>query len=124
MPRFSAILVALVAAAPLAAQEIATPSGEVVTLFDVVLEPETAVARFRFLAPGIATRPFEDVQADFPWLCANLALPALAANAQGVAQVVISMSDRELPLGATDPDAVQYFEGFRIEDSACIWEAY
>jgi hypothetical protein len=124
MSRLPALLLALLAAAPAAAQEITTPSGETVTLFDVVLEPDAALARFRFHAPGISARQFEDVQADFPWLCANLALPALAANDQGVAQVVISMSDRELPLGATDPEAVQYFEGFRIEDAACIWEAY
>jgi hypothetical protein len=119
-----ALLLALAAAPPATAQQITTPSGEIVTLFDVVIEPDTALARFRFLAPGIAARAFEEVQDDFPWLCANLALPALAANDQTAAQVIISMSDRELPLGATDPDAVQYFEGFRIEDAACIWEAY
>jgi hypothetical protein len=119
-----ALLLALAAAPPVWAQQITTPSGEVVTLFDVVIEADTALARFRFLAPGIAARPFAEVQDDFPWLCTNLALPALAANDVTAAQVIISMSDRELPLGATDPDAVQYFEGFRIADAACIWEAY
>ena len=111
-------------AAPAAAEEITTPSSARVTLFDVVLEPETGLARFRFLAPEIATRPFDAVQDDFPWLCANVALPALAANDWTVMQVIVSLSDRELPLGATDPEAVQYFEGFSIEGGACIWEPY
>ena len=123
--RRPALLLLLAAlAAPAAAEEITTPSTARVTLFDVVLEPETGLARFRFLAPEIATRPFDTVQDDFPWLCANVALPALAANDWSVTQVIVSLSDRELPLGATDPDAVQYFEGFSIEGGACIWEPY
>ena len=123
-PRPALLLLLAALAAPAAAEEITTPSAARVTLFDVVLEPETGLARFRFLAPEIATRPFDAVQDDFPWLCANVALPALAANDWTVTQVIVSLSDRELPLGATDPDTVQYFEGFSIEGGACIWEPY
>lgn len=126
MPAHRPALILLLAAltAPARAEEITTPSAARVTLFDVVLDPAAGLARFRFLAAEIATRPFAEVQDDFPWLCANVALPALAANGQSVTQVIVSLSDRELPLGTTDPAAVQYFEGFRIEDGACIWEPY
>jgi hypothetical protein len=124
MMRAIALLLSLTAA-PLAAQEIIPPSGTVVTLFDVVLEPDTNLARFRFLAPALAQgTAFETVQDDFAWLCANVALPALSANDWTVGQVIVSLSDRELALGATDPDAVQFFEGYSIADGACVWEPY
>jgi hypothetical protein len=64
------------------------------------------------------------VQADFQWLCDMAARPALTANEWQVAQVVISMSNREVAFGATDPDVVQFFEGFRIEGDACILELF
>jgi hypothetical protein len=118
-------IIAMLVAAPAAAQTIVTPSGQSVTLFDVVIEPDTNLARFRFLAPQIGDGTgFDAVQEDFPWLCANVALPALAANDWTPGQVIVSLSDRELALGASDPDAVQFFEGFRIEGDTCIWEAY
>jgi len=125
MRRAPALLFAcLAAAAPAAAQDIVTPSGQTVRLFDVVLEPEAGIARFRFLSPAIATAGFETVEPDMPWLCANVAVPALAANDWTVAQVIVSLSDRELALGTTDPDAVQFFEGFSITDGTCVWEPY
>lgn len=120
----AATLIILLAAMPVAAQQITAPSGQMVTLFDVVLEPDTNLARFRFLAPEIAERAFDTVQGDLPWLCANVALPALAANDWTVDQVIVSLSDRELELGATDPEAVQFFEGYSITDGACVWEPY
>lgn len=123
-PCLALVLMLAAPGAAVAADAITTPSAARVTLFDVVVEPDTGLARFRFVAPEIATRPFDAVQGDFPWLCANVALPALAANGWAVAQVIVSLSDRELALGTTDPAAVQYFEGFRIEGGACIWEPY
>jgi hypothetical protein len=125
-PLLPALLLLLAAlAAPAAAEEITTPSSARVTLFDVVLEPETGLARFRFLAPEIATRPFDAVQDDFPWLCAKVALPALASNDWTVMQVIVSLSDRELPLGATDVADVVDANSSEVEadsaaeDAAC-----
>jgi hypothetical protein len=116
------------AIAPAAAQDIATPSGQTVSLYDVVLDDETRTARFRFLAPEIGAsgggRTFEDVQVDFEWLCHQAALPALASNGWEVAIVVISMSEREVIFGETAPDIVQFFEGFRVEPGACILEIF
>jgi hypothetical protein len=124
----TALLPVLLIASPVMAQEIAAPSGQTVTLFDVILEAETDTARFRFLAPAIGpdggARPFEEVQVDFQWLCDLVALPALASNDWQVDHVVISMSDSEIAFGATDPEVVQYFEGFRIESGTCIVEIF
>lgn len=166
-------LLLLVLATPLAAQDVALPSGQVATLFDVVLEdaatgvplaradpeadpdPEATpgpgeppeegpldapdplsdplgaeaaggLARFRLVLPGLG-RPgalFEDVAKDLLWLCESLALPALAANGWRPAEVVVSLSDREVPFGATDPEAVQFFEGFQVEEGACVPQAF
>lgn len=121
-PAFAIAL--LLAASPVAAQDIVTPSGQTVRLFDVVLEPEAGIARFRFLSPAIAASAFETVQPDMPWLCANVAVPALAANDWTVSQVIVSLSDRELALGTTDAEAVQFFEGYSIADGTCVWEPY
>ena len=61
---------------------------------------------------------------DFLWVCEALALPALAANGWETAEVAVSLADREVPFGATDPDSVQFFEGFRVEAGACVPQAF
>lgn len=136
------------------AQDLALPSGLPATLYDVVLEraggetrapdaftdpessatvaPEPAVgplnglARFRLLVPGLGSdgATYEIVAGDFAWLCETLAMPALAANGWTPSEVVIALSDREVAFGATDPEAVQYFEGFRVEAGACVPQAF
>jgi hypothetical protein len=39
-------------------------------------------------------------------------------------QIIISLEDRPVPFGEADPEAVQYFEAFRVENGACIWEVF
>ena len=41
-----------------------------------------------------------------------------------VQQIIISLSDRAVVFGATEPDVTQFFEAYRLEDGACIWEIY
>ena len=84
------------------------------------------LARFRLSAPHLAAEGagYETVAGDFLWLCENLALPALAANDWQPVEVVIVLSDREVEFGSTDPEAVQFFEGFRIADGACVPQAF
>ncbi len=88
--------------------------------------PTGGLARFRLMVPGLGGEGagYEDVAADFAWLCESLALPALDANGWAPTEVVIALSDREVPFGETDPEAVQFFEGFRIEDGSCIGQAF
>ncbi|WP_210530344.1 DUF6497 family protein [Rubellimicrobium arenae] len=84
------------------------------------------LARFRLLVPGLGGEgaSYDDVAGDFAWLCESLALPALDANGWRPVEVVIALSDREVAFGATDPEAVQFFEGFRIDDGTCIGQAF
>jgi hypothetical protein len=109
---------------------IAVPSGQVVTLQEVVWNAPGAqglTLRFRFVAPGIAPGggvDFEAAMADMQALCDTFALPRTAEFGPLVQQVIISLADRAVVFGATEPDVTQFFEAYRIEDVACIWEIY
>ncbi|SLN47312.1 DUF6497 family protein [Roseisalinus antarcticus] len=126
---FLSLGLALTPAAAAMAADLATPTGQSLTLYDVVLEPETGVARFLFLAPGItldadAGPSYSDVQADFPWLCDEVIVPALRENGWGAEEVVISMSDRQVDFGVSDPEATQFFEVFSLGEDGCTWEGF
>jgi hypothetical protein len=84
------------------------------------------VARFRLSVQGLGGEGagYDAVVGDFLWLCEQVALPALAANGWTPTEVVVALSDREVAFGTTDPDAVQFFEGFRIAEGACIPQAF
>jgi hypothetical protein len=118
----------LLAALPVQVQaaEVRTPSGLDATLFDVVLEPDTGTARFRFVAPILTggTVTFSDVSGDFLWLCEAMALPALAANGWTAGKIFVTLADREVPFGQMDPEAVQYIDGFEVRGTTCLWEDY
>ena len=107
------------------------PSGQLVTLQDVIWNvpgPNGLAIRFRFLAPAIAksggTVGFEVAAADMAHLCRTYALTRLAEFGPQPSQIIISLSDQALPFGAPTPDATQFFEAYRIENDACIWEAF
>ncbi|MEZ5753955.1 MAG: DUF6497 family protein [Paracoccaceae bacterium] len=110
--------------------EIAVPSGQAVSLQDVIWNvpgPEGMTLRFRFVAPGIAPGggvDFDTASADMQFLCDSFALPRIAAQGPHPEQVIISLSDVALAFGEAAPEATQFFEAFRIEDGACIWEIY
>ena len=109
------------------AQEVTVPSGTDMTLFDVILEPEVSIARFRFLVPAIAGEngvSFADALPDIEYLCDDVVLRALAANGWTASEVVISLSASEVPFGVVTPDVVQYFQPFSIQAGACIWEEF
>uniref|UniRef100_UPI002B26CEDE DUF6497 family protein n=1 Tax=Leisingera sp. TaxID=1879318 RepID=UPI002B26CEDE len=84
--------------------------------------------RFRFLAPEIARGTgsvgYEAAASDMDHLCETLVLPYLAEQQLTAARVVISLSDRAVPFGAQDPAATQFFEAYRPDSAACIWEAF
>lgn len=120
----------LVMASPALAEVVEVPSGQKVELLEVLLDSLTGEpwARFRFVAPGISRvdgRISHDVAAiDIEALCADFALPYLIANNTEVTRIVISMADRKLEFGATDPEATQFFDMFRPENDRCIWEEF
>jgi hypothetical protein len=88
--------------------------------------PPAGLARFRLVVPNLGAEgaAFEDVAGDFLWLCEAVALPALQANGWTATEVVVSLSDRETEFGAASPEAVQFFEGFRISDGTCVPQAF
>ncbi|MFT4150807.1 MAG: DUF6497 family protein [Paracoccaceae bacterium] len=112
-------------------EPITVPSGQKVTLQDVVQDapgPDGLTVRFRFVAPAIANRggtvDVDQAMADMEYLCQTYALPRLSNTGPRPAQVVISLSDVAVPFGEPAPDATQYFEGYRVENDTCIWEAF
>ena len=101
------------------------PSGISVTLQEVRVDRTAGsppVVRFRYVAPQIAELEFAAVEGDFPALCETQVLPYVAGTAYSEAQAVVSLSAEPVEFGATAPGVIQFFEVFRIEDGACIWE--
>ncbi|WP_233270493.1 DUF6497 family protein [Chachezhania sediminis] len=121
---------ALPAAALADPMPVEVPSGQPVTLFEVLMDdtPGQLWARFRFLAPKIGNAPgrvgYDVTAVDMDWVCNHVALPWLDRTGLEPERIVISFSDRELPLGETAPDAAQYFEFYRPDLTECIWEEY
>lgn len=107
------------------------PSGVDTELHEVLVERigDDTWVRFRFLAPEIdpdlsSAPAFPDLEQDFSHMCRTFVLPYLEAHSLNADRVVISLADREVEFGVTDPDATQYFEQFRIESGECRWEAF
>ncbi len=109
---------------------IAVPSGQDVTLLEVVTnQPGQGLTyRFRFIAPEIAREKgqpdFELIGRDMEYLCNSFALPRIATGGPVPNQIVISMADRPTAFGDTVPEATQFFEVFSIEENACQWDPY
>ena len=110
---------------------IEVPSGQPITLLDVIWNvpgPLGMATRFRFLAPAIArvegAVDFETAAADMMDLCQNFARPKVLGVDLAPTQIIISLSDRAVPFGQSDPDATQFFEAYRLENGACIWEVF
>ena len=113
------------------ATPIAVPSGQVVTLLDVIWNapgPTGLAVRFRFLAPAISRATgavdFATASADMLHLCQTYALPRIAEFGPEPSQIIISMSDMAVPFGEPSPDATQFFEAYTVQDDACIWEVF
>lgn len=110
---------------------IAVPSNQAVTLLDIIWNstgPEGPAPRFRFVAPAIAreggSMTFEAAEADLQHLCENFALPKLAEKGISAPMVLLSLADRAVEFGISDPEATQYFEAFSIDGSTCSREIF
>lgn len=106
---------------------IAVPSGREISLIEVISNApgnEGATARFRFLAPGLSPEDVEATAADMQALCDTYALPRIEGMVPAPQQIVISLSAEPVPFGTAAPDVVQFFELYRPEGAACIWEPF
>lgn len=113
------------------AAAITAPSGQVVTLQEVIWNapgPEGLTTRFRFVAPAIAeaggTVDTETALADMLWLCQTYALPRIAQPGPMPSQIVISLAAAPVPFGEARPEVTQLFEAYSLLDGQCIWEAF
>ena len=113
------------------AEAIEVPSGQTVTLLDVITDvagPEGLTARFRFLAPAIAREGGsidpETAALDMDFLCQSFALARIATTGPQPSQIIISMSDVDVPFGQSRPDATQLFNSYSIADGTCVWDIY
>ena len=110
-----------------AGEAIPVPSGRTVTLIDVVTNargPEGATARFRFLAPDLTQDDVEAAAADLQALCDSYAIGRIEGMVPPPEQIIVSLSAAEVPFGEAAPDVVQFFESFRPENGACVWEVF
>ncbi|WP_147277251.1 DUF6497 family protein [Rhodovulum sp. 12E13] len=109
----------------------ALPSGQQVVPLDMALERQgdgQVWLVLRYLAPRIARETgdlgFDDVIADLDALCAGPGLVAAAqAEATGPApdQIVVTLMDRPVPRGATDPGATLFIEAYIPGPEGCTW---
>ncbi|RVT86997.1 hypothetical protein DXV76_02605 [Rhodobacteraceae bacterium CCMM004] len=122
--------IAILAAGPaLAAIEepLQVPSGQVVIFHEVIADAPGGglTYRFRFLAPGIGGDvDFAAASPDMQHLCDVFALDRLPATGPRPTQIVISLADRPVEFGVMTPEAVQFFEIYRPDAAACIWEPF
>jgi hypothetical protein len=127
--RLGAILALAVMVAPALRAEVILPSGLDATLMEgfVEVQPDGARwARFRYVMPALAAPEtgFDQVQADFVTLCEAQARPMLQQAGEEVALIIVSLMDKPMEFGQSDPGTVQYFESFAIRDDRCIWEEF
>ncbi|GHD99449.1 hypothetical protein GCM10008024_06870 [Allgaiera indica] len=118
-------------AAPAAAL-IPLPSGQVVTLFQVIWPRADERRgerrlRYRFVAPRIARDAARRVDAravedDMLHLCTHVALPALRQDGRQIDEIVITLMARPVPFGSTDPQVRQFIDTFLPEGDQCQWE--
>jgi heme/copper-type cytochrome/quinol oxidase subunit 2 len=124
--RFTVIILAL-SASDVGAQQVTVPSGLEIELYDVILEPDANIARFRFRVPAIggdAGVTFAEALLDIQYLCDDVVIPSLAQNGWTDGEIVISLSNKEVAFGVASPDVVQYFQPFSIQAGACMWEDF
>jgi Family of unknown function (DUF6497) len=110
-----------------AGPKVEVPSGRDLSLIDVITNargPSGAAARFRFLAPGLTAADSETALADMQVVCDSFALPRTEGTVPQPQQIIITFMSAEVPFGDVAPDVVQFFESFRIENGACVWEVF
>jgi len=112
---------------PPAGEAVTVPSGRALSLIDVITNapgPEGATARFRFLAPDLQPEDAEAAAADMQALCDSFAIARTEGMVPAPQQIIISFADSAIPFGEPAPDVVQFFESYRVENGACVWEFF
>lgn len=107
--------------------KVEVPSGRELSLIDVITNapgPSGAAARFRFLAPDLTADDVEASVADMQVVCDEFARERTEGMVPEPQQIIITFMNAAVPFGEPAPDVVQFFESFRIENGACVWEVF
>jgi hypothetical protein len=110
-----------------AGEAVEVPSGRALSLIEIVTNargPEGATARFRFLAPGLTPQDMEAASEDMQAVCDSFAIQRIDGMVPPPQQIVISFASQVVPFGEAAPDVVQFFESYRPENGACVWEVF
>jgi len=108
-------------------ERLVLPSGLEAGLQEVLREERggAPVLRFRFVAPGLDKGAgLAAVSADLEYLCNAHALPNVPDAEAAGATIIVSVGDKPSEFGVPDPDVVQVFEAYRVENGLCIWEVF
>ena len=107
--------------------KVEVPSGRELSLIDVITNapgPAGAAARFRFLAPDLTPDDVEASIGDMQAVCDNFARERTEGMVPEPQQIIITFMNAAVPFGEAAPDVVQFFESFRVENGACVWEVF
>lgn len=110
-----------------AGEAVEVPSGRALSLIEIVTNargPEGATARFRFLAPGLTPEDVEAAGEDMQAVCDSFAIQRIDGMVPAPQQIVISFASEVVPFGEAAPEVVQFFESYRPENGACVWEVF
>lgn len=81
--------------------------------------------RYRFVSPSLTPdRDYVTTEADMAHLCVSYALPRVETAEPRPEAIVITLADRPVPFGATDPEAVQFFEAYTPQGTDCLWRDF
>lgn len=107
---------------------ISVPSGQSVSLQEIIDDREAGALRFRFLAPQIASAEaapaFEAITADLQYLCNEYAIKTLPDAERTDRNIVISLAAEAVEFGVAAPGVIQFFDAFHVENGTCIWEMF
>ena len=108
-------------------EAVEVPSGRALTLIEIITNargPEGPTARFRFLAQGLTPEDAEAASEDMQALCDSFAIQRIDGMVPAPQQIVISFASEVVPFGEAAPEVVQFFESYRPENGACVWEVF
>ncbi len=124
-------MAALIYVGPAMAQQIlSVPSAQSLSKIEFLYEPHPEDGEnwlvLRFLAPGISretgTVSREESRPDMDYICANIGLKVATDMGGNIDLIMVSLVDKNIKRGESNPDVTQYFTLYRIADSKCVWE--
>lgn len=112
------------AASSTGASEFGVPSDNQTYLHEAMVDAQTEPSslRLRFVQPSLSAGfDYSDVSDDLFALCQAQFRGEVAQNVAEMGQVIVSIANKEVPFGETNPDVVQVFEVFHLGDAGCEW---